>query len=363
MSDPSAPANWALPRGLIVLLTLAAATVVVGGIREIAGLAGPVFLALVLTIAVHPLRDIVARRGWPRWTGTVVGLLAVYAILIGLTIALVGSLARFATLLPEYQDEFDDLVSGLRSWLDDIGVSQDQTDALIDTFDIGKLVDFTADLIGSLLSVLSSLFFIITLLLFMGLEAGSYPSRLRTMLPARAPVFDALLGFATGTRTYLVVSSVFGFIVAVIDTLVLWLLGIPVPVLWGLLAFITNYIPNVGFVIGLIPPAALALLEGGPDLMLVVIALYCAINFVLQSVIQPRYVGDAVGLSATVTFVSLVFWAWVLGAVGALLAVPLTLLAKAILLDADATSRWVTPLVGSGAPAEQPHAPQAEPDG
>ncbi len=120
----------------------------------------------------------------------------------------------------------------------------------------------------------------------------------------------------------------------------------PLPLLWGLLAFITNYIPNIGFIIGLIPVAVLGLLEGGWGLMLGVIAVYCLVNVVIQSVIQPKVVGDAVGLSATLTFLSLVFWAWVLGAVGALLAVPLSLLVKSLLVDIDPSSSWLKPLIG-----------------
>ena len=126
-------------------------------------------------------------------------------------------------------------------------------------------------------------------------------------------------------------------IVAVIDTIALAFLGIPVPLLWGLLAFITNYIPNIGFVIGLIPPALLGLLEGGLGADDRRDRVYCVINLVIQSVIQPKFVGDAVGLSTTLTFLSLVFWAWVLGPLGALLAIPLTLLAKALLVDVDPT--------------------------
>jgi predicted PurR-regulated permease PerM len=97
----------------------------------------------------------------------------------------------------------------------------------------------------------------------------------------------------------------------------------------GLLAFITNYIPNVGFIIGVVPPAILALLAGGPQLMVIVIIVYCAINFVVQSIIQPRFIGDAVGLSVTVTFLALVFWAWLIGPLGAILDIPLTLRSRA----------------------------------
>ena len=105
------------------------------------------------------------------------------------------------------------------------------------------------------------------------------------------------------------VTTIFGFVVAVLDTLALWALGVPVPLVWGLLSFLTNYIPNVGFIIGLIPPALLGLLDGGWGTMLAVVAVYCVINVVLQTFVQPRFVGDAVGLSALMTFLSLALWA------------------------------------------------------
>jgi predicted PurR-regulated permease PerM len=134
---------------------------------------------------------------------------------------------------------------------------------------------------------------------------------------------------------------VFGLIVAVIDTGALWLIGVPLPLVWGLLSFITNYIPNIGFVIGLIPPALLALLEGGTKMMLLVIVVYSVINVVHPGVIQPKFVGDAVDLSVTLTMLSLVFWTFVIGPLGALLAVPLTLLAKALIIDIDPDTQWL----------------------
>jgi len=120
------------------------------------------------------------------------------------------------------------------------------------------------------------------------------------------------------------------------------------------LSFITNYIPNVGFVIGLIPPAVLGLLEGGPSMMIAVIVLYSVLNFVVQSLIQPRFVGDSVGLSATVTFLALIFWTWLIGPLGAILAIPMTLLAKALLVDIDPSARWADALLRSrpGDPGE-----------
>jgi predicted PurR-regulated permease PerM len=119
------------------------------------------------------------------------------------------------------------------------------------------------------------------------------------------------------------------------------------------LAFVTNYIPNIGFVIGLIPPALLALLDGGWSEMLLVIAAYSIINFIIQSLIQPKFVADAVGISPTLTIISLFFWAYVLGALGALLAIPLSLLMKALLVDSDRGAAWLRPLIG-GSSARAP---------
>jgi predicted PurR-regulated permease PerM len=156
---------------------------------------------------------------------------------------------------------------------------------------------------------------------------------------------EALRGFATRTRRYLVVTTAFGLAVALVDTVALALLGVPLAVLWGLLSFVTNYIPNIGFLLGLVPPALLALLEHGPRRALLVCAVYVVVNFVVQSLVQPRFAGDAVGLSATTAFVALVFWGWVLGPLGMLLAVPATLLATAVLVEVDPRAGWVSALV------------------
>lgn len=343
-------ASWLLPRGLIVMLWLAATTITVTGLRAASDLIGPVFLALVLTIAVHPVRGLAMRRGLPAWVGTLAGMVTVYVLLLGLAASLVVSLARFATLLPAYQDDLDHLVDGVRRQLDSLGVGDDQIGSIFSDFDLGRLAGYLTEVLTGLVGVMSNLAFIVTLLLFMALDASGFPDRLRNTEVTRAPLVGALIGFAAGTRRYLVVCTVFGLIVAAVDVVVLWLLDIPAPLLWGLLAFITNYIPNIGFLIGLVPPAVLALLDGGPDLMVAVIVAYAVINVIIQSVIQPRVVGEAVGLSGTLTFLSLVFWAWVLGPVGALLAVPLSLLTKALLVDIDPSASWVRPLLSGGGP-------------
>jgi len=339
---PSTP--W--PRGAVVLVTAAAAVVVVGGVHEARGILGPVFLALVMTIVTQPLRHVL-RRWLPEGLVSLVCVLTVVVLVGGLSVALLAAVARFGTLLGSYQPEFDALLEDAVTWLDQAGVSREEIASVVASFDLGRLSGVVTSALGDVAGALSSLAFILALCLFMTIDGSRFPERLLAIGEDRTQLVAALGGFARGTRRYLLVSTVFGLAVAVLDAIALALLDVPAPWLWGLLAFLTNYIPNIGFVIGLVPPALLALLEGGLGLMLVVVAVYCVLNVIIQSGIQPRVVGGAVGLSTTLTFVSLVFWSWVIGPVGAVLAVPLSLLARAVLVDADPSTRWLVPLIAN----------------
>jgi AI-2 transport protein TqsA len=336
-----------LPRGVVVLLGLACGVVAVAGMRFVSDLIGPVLLALMLTVTVSPLGAWLRRHGAPAWAAGLALVVSVYLIVLGLGGALVFALTRLVDLMPEYQAQFAQLRADAVQTLNGFGIGQEQVAELTEPMRAEGVGDLVQAVLGSALGVVSNSFFLLAVLLFLCLDAVHFPARLGLAARERPEVVGALRGFAQGTRRYLLVSTIFGIIVAVIDTAMLWALGIPLPVLWGLLSFITNYIPNIGFVIGLVPPALLGLLEGGPQLMFMVIALYCVVNFVIQSVIQPKVVGDAVGLSASVSFLSLVFWAWVLGPLGALLAIPLSLLTKGLLVDIDPTSRWIGPLISS----------------
>ena len=336
----------------MILLGLAATVVVVAGLRAMSELVGPTFLALVMTVTAYPLRGWFERHGMPKLVGSLAALVAVYAALLGLTAALVVAAARFAGLLPGYQDDLEGLVADVFARLEDLGVGSDQIEQMRSGLDLGGVVSYAGDLLASLAALLGNLFFLVTVVLFMTFDAGRFAVHL-ARVPAARRLGGALSGFARATRTYVVVSTVFGLIVAVFDMVALLWIGVPGVVLWGLLSFVTNYIPNIGFVIGVIPPALVALLDKGWGGLVAVLAAYSVINVVIQTVIQPRIVGDAVGLSPTVTMLSLAFWAWALGALGALLAVPLSLFVRSLLLDADPRLSWMTPLV-SGRDAADP---------
>jgi predicted PurR-regulated permease PerM len=272
----------------------------------------------------------------------------------------VVSLARLAALLPQYADRAESLRQSVAGSLSSFGVAPEQLQDAVSAVSPAKVVALIAAVLAGLSGAVSSLVFLLCLMLFLSVEAGGIERRLAAVAADRPELESALRSFAQGTRSYLLVTTVFGLIVGVLDGAALAIIGVPLPVLWGLLSFITNYIPNVGFIIGVIPPALLALLTLGVPEMLLVIGVYCLLNFVIQSLIQPRFVGDSVGLAMTTTFVALVFWAWLLGPLGALLAIPMTLLVKALLVDVDPAAGWATALAGSLAPEFRlPPAPRA----
>lgn len=342
-----------VPRWLLLVGGAAAATIAIAGLQAVAWLVAPVFLALVVVIALTPVQRWLRRLGAPRWLATTVLLLLVWAVLLAFVALLVASLAQFAALLPDYADQAQVLINDVVTDLNSRGIVSGQLSDLVQQIDYGSLVGLATDLLSRLTDAATTLVLLLSALVFMAIESSGFGRRL-ALIGAERPHLPVALGlFTRGTRSYLLVSTVFGAIVAVGDTIALILLDVPAAPLWGLLAFITNYVPNIGFLLGVAPPAVLGLLAGGWGDFVAILVVYSLLNFVVQTLIQPRFVGDSVGLSMTVTFVALLFWGWVLGALGALLAIPLTLLVKALMVDVDPRGHWLDALL-----REEPRAPR-----
>ena len=337
---------YQLPRALIIGLGLACMVIVVMGLRAIPAIIGPVFMALVLTITVNPIRGWLIRAGASAAVASLAVFLTVLAIIVGLFAAAVIGIVQLANLLPQYADQIQQQLDGLQSWLAGFGISQADLQSMFSGIDKSQLAGLVESLLSSVSGIFSFVLFMIVVLIFLAVDAVVFDQRMAKVRVGREPVLDALGVFARGTRKYFGVATVFGGIVAVLDGAALIIMGIPAAGLWALLAFVTNYIPNIGFIIGLIPPALLGLLVGGPGLAIAVIAVYCVLNFIIQSVLQPKFVGDAVGLTTTVSFLSLIVWAYILGPIGAILAIPASLLVKALFVDKDPRAQWLGLFLG-----------------
>lgn len=334
------------PRSAVILVMLGSATLAAFGLAAVSGIFTPAFLAFVLTLCVHPLRQWLQRHGVPRGIATGGTVVAVFALLAGFAGVLVAALVQFSALLPQFAPQLADAGAALASWLSAAGFGPDQVQAVQDSFNPGRLVGLAAGLLGNISSLVTALVIILTLLILMAVDGSRAPALLSHLKVRRPDLVTALDGFTSGVRRYMVATTVLGVAQGLFNWLVLVILQVPGALLWGLLSFICSFIPNVGYFIAIIPPLFFGFLTGGWTTVVVVVLVFGGINAVVQSVVQPKYVGNAVNLSETLTFASVLFWAVVLGPMGAILAVPLTLLARTLLLDADPTLAWWRPLTG-----------------
>jgi predicted PurR-regulated permease PerM len=330
-----------IPRVTNLFLVTAGAVITVIGMRELGWLLGPFLLALMIVILVHPVYRLLLRLRVPAIIALIGLLVAIYGLLFGLIAIIAISAAQLATILPNYAANVAASLRFLTDQLAALGIGSEQIRQLIGTVDLGRVARFLTSRLPSLFSAGANVVFLYSLLLFIGVESTQVAGRGANLAADHPALSDSLINFVRNTRRFLAATGAFAVIVGVLDTIFLMLIDVPLAPLWGLLAAACNFIPYVGFIIGVIPPALLVLLDGNWQLMIVVIVVYIVLNSIVTTLLPAKIVGDLVGMSMTITMISLVFWTWVLGPIGSVLAVPLSLMAKAILVDADSSARWL----------------------
>lgn len=330
------------PSGAKVLVAFALITIACIGINQVSSLVAPAFFAFTLVLTVRPIQRSLVRHRVPQWLAGTIAIVVLIVVLLAVGVLFTWSMSDLPDLINSYTYRVEALANDVFAFADKRGFSTDRIQEEISkNFSVSSAVSALGSVMSSLTSTGSAFIIIAIIVIFATIDMGNLTERSWLVDVRDSGLFNALAAFEGRVRQYWLVSTIFGLIVAIIDGVILAFLGIPMPVAWAMLSFITNYIPNIGFFIGLIPPALLGLLEGGPLTALWVIIAYSVINVVIQSFIQPKFTGDAVGLTPTTTFVSLLFWAIVVGPLGTILAVPLTLFAKAILVDASPQTRWL----------------------
>ncbi|HEX2857918.1 MAG TPA: AI-2E family transporter [Propionibacteriaceae bacterium] len=333
-----------------VVLSLAAVGLSLALLRDLASLIAPTFLALNLLIVVYPLFRRLHAAGVPRGAAALAVAIAVLGVLAVFVWGMAYSITAMVTQLSGYGDRFTAIYHQALQSLTRLGFSQDVLLARLKALDPSSMLSFATSVLANAQGSLSLLTVLVLSLLFMVMDIPAVHGRLDAASRSHPSFVAGLYDFAEGVRRYWVVTTVFGLIVAALDWGVLMVIGVPLPFVWALLSFITNYIPNLGFVIGVIPPALIAWFDKGWVSAVVVVVAYVVLNFVVQSLIQPKVAGEAVGLTATVTFLSLFLWTYIFGALGALIALPCSLLVKSLLIDTDPSLRWLDALIAARTP-------------
>ncbi|HEC15048.1 MAG TPA: AI-2E family transporter [Sedimenticola sp.] len=329
------------------LVTAAAFVILVAGMREAQPILVPFLLSVFIAIIAMPPLVFLQHRRIPRGIALALVIAGVAAVGMLLEALVGGSVDDFSARLPAYQAKLETQTAGLLDWLGGIGVeiSREAANKLLDP---AKAMKMAAQGLSSLGGMLTNAFLILLTVIFILLEASSFPSKLQLALDDPQASFSRLEHVTDNIKRYMAIKTLTSLLTGLAVAAWLWVIGVDYPVLWGTLAFLLNYVPNIGSIIAAIPALLLALVQLGPGAALWSGMGYLVVNGLVGNIIEPRFMGRGLGLSTLVVFLSLVFWGWVLGPVGMFLSVPLTMTVK-IALDSSEETRWIAILLGSKA--------------
>jgi len=327
-----------------LLVSLAAFVIIVAGMKAASSLLVPFLLALFVAVLIASPFNWLQRKGLPAAVAllVVLALLVFGIVLIGTLIG--GSVDEFSGAFPAFQERLHKVTAGLLGWLENAGIHV--SSGLVTAYmDPAKAVEMATSILGGMGNILTNGFLILVTVVFILLEAAGFPDKWRLM---RGKADDSLAEFSkaiSDINHYMGIKTLTSLATGFLVIILMLFIGVDYPLLWGLLAFLLNFVPNIGSIVAAIPAVIQALVQLGVSASLLVAAGYLVINIMIGSFIEPRFMGKELGLSTLVVFLSLVFWGWVLGPVGMILSVPLTIAAKIALHSHDET-RWVAIMLG-----------------
>lgn len=327
-----------------LLITVACTIVIIAGMRAAQSIIEPfllsVFIAVICSIPLFFLKQ----KGISTGLAVVIILAGIVVIALLFAILIGTSLQDFSNALPTYQARLQDQMVGIFNWLRNWGINIDHQ-KLLSYINPGTAMEVFAGVLSSFQTALTNAFMILLTVIFILLEVSGFPDKLRAALGDKGASSEGLTKIAVGIKSYIAIKTLTSLATGVFVALCLAIIGVDYPVLWGLVAFLLNYVPNIGSIIAAIPAVILSFIQFGIGRTLFVIGVYLVVNTIIGSIIEPKVMGRGVGLSTLVVFLSLVFWGWVLGPIGMLLSVPLTMIVK-ISLEESEDTKWIAVLLG-----------------
>jgi AI-2 transport protein TqsA len=316
--------------------------------------------AWVIVLSAGPLFYWLQKKGVPGWLTLVITLLAIIAVFGSLFVVIIVASNRLAELLTTYTVQIEDFKTSVIEFLVSLGVGQANANDSAQLVDPTRILNFYAGIIAGLAATFGDIIFIFMIIIFSLVEAFNMPAKITAELEAGTEYVQRLADFAADIRRYVSITTWIGLLVGIIDTVFFVIMGVPLPLLWGLLAFLLSYIPVVGFWLAAIPPTILAFLEYGLAEAVVVFLGIVLINAFFDEVFKPKMLGEGLDLAPVMVILSLAVWTAVLGPLGAILSVPVTMIFKELILEADEQNRWIARLMGKGANKPPPSISEEE---
>jgi AI-2 transport protein TqsA len=336
------------------LWTLAALVVVVYGLKAAAPILVPVTVAIMLAIICSPAVKWLERKRIPNLLAVLAVVGGVMLLIAGLGVVVGGSLAGFRDNVPRYQGRIEAMFLEVSSWLHNKGWAG-KTDLVAEHLRAGsatgKAANFLADSIFGIGAALSNTLLVVLTMILMLLEAHTVPGKLRLLSRSPSAGIEHFRRIAVDVQNYLAIKTVLSIGTGAVVGISALVLDIDFAILWALLAFLLNFIPNIGSIIAAVPAVLLAFIQQGATTALLFLLVYVAVNMVIGNVLEPMWMGKRLGLSTTVVFLSLLVWGEIWGTMGMLLSVPLTMVLK-IMLENSRDYAFVAELLSEEAKAD-----------
>ncbi|GAB3015578.1 AI-2E family transporter [Bowmanella dokdonensis] len=321
-----------------VLLTLASLVVILAGAKAASSILVPFLLSLFIALACNPLVNWARRYHMPRWLAIVVVILLFLVFGFMLARLLGNSLTQFIENLPEYKAKLGEEMGWLVRQLAVFNINLD-SERIAAYMDSDEAMNALTRLLTGIGSMMTSFLLVLLILFFMLVEAATFPRKLRLAMSNPEMKARQIAKFLASLKKYLVIKGAVSIVTGFLAGLLCYLLGVDHFLLWAVMAFLLNFIPNIGSIIAAGPPVLMSLVEMGGVSAAIVAAGYLAINTLMGNLLEPRLMGRGLGLSPLMVFLSLIFWGWLLGPAGMLLAVPLTMVVK-LALETSREGGW-----------------------
>ncbi|MDF1763172.1 MAG: AI-2E family transporter [Oleibacter sp.] len=329
--------------GKNLILNAAALVIVIAGIKSAASILIPFLLSIFIALLSAPLMRWLTQRHVPQVISLVI--ILVGFLLFGTMLAtFIGrTVNAFYQDVPLYEDKLQALTSQSVAWLQSHGI--DVADNVLREYvNPGAVIKMVANVFNGLGGVLANTFLILFTVIFILLEASSFPIKLRKALGEHTQALEHFKRFSQLVQKYLVIKTLVSLMTGATIGIALAIIGVDYAVMWALIAFLLNYIPNIGSIIAAVPAVLVALIQLSVGEALITALVFVVANTVFGNVVEPKMMGRSLGLSTLVVFVSLIFWGWVLGPVGMLLSIPLTMVVK-IAMETSTRTRWVATML------------------
>jgi predicted PurR-regulated permease PerM len=333
---------------LRTLVGLAAIGAVLYFMYLMSGLINNLFIAYIVAIIASPLLLWFRKKNAPNWLSFLLTLLAVAAAFLLLIAFIIYAGGQLTEALPNYADDLEELEANISETIANTGLDEGTTDMLLNLIEGKRALEAAENMDGTVAEVLANAAMIILFVVFMLVQVFTTPRLVEHEIATGNSYIQRIVNYNLDLRQYILITTAIALVTGVLDTIWFIILGIPNPLIWGVVAAILSFVPTIGFWLAAIPPTILALLEYGPETALITLIGIVLINGFADNVIKPRYIGSGVDMAPFIVIFSVVFWAIILGPVGAILGVPMTMLFRSILFEPDNRISWIVHMMGSG---------------